>query len=44
MQFMDDSDRLHKGLNLAEILEYDTSESEKVRYVLNTVKLVLLWL
>ena len=42
MQFMDDNERLHKGLNLAEILEYDTSVSEKVRYVLNTVKLVLL--
>ena len=39
---MDDNDRLHKGLNLAEIFEYDTSVSEKVRYVLNTVKLVLL--
>ena len=31
MQFMDDNDGLDKGLNLAEILEYDTSVGEKVR-------------
>ena len=42
MQFMDDNGGLHKVLNLAEILEYDTSVSEKVSYVFNTVMLVLL--
>ena len=28
---MDDDDRLHKGLNLAEILEYDTSVSVRIK-------------
>ena len=31
MQFMDDNDRLHKGLNLAEILEYKRERKGTLR-------------